>query len=155
MTQIDTGRENSLHERDPQVYTISGAAMAVHGQLGPGFLESAYQEPSTADFEIADIPCRHEVPLETRYRDRVLSCRYKADPVCYDSVIVELKAGDRLDTVHQAQVINYRKTTGLQRALLLNFGSTRLEYKRIVLNYRQRSSASSADETQNADDTGR
>jgi len=149
MTQMNADEKSNADSRDPQTYAIIGAAMAVHRQLGSGFLEFVYQEALAVEFEIAHVPFRREVPIEIRYRDRVLGCKYKADFVCYDSIIVELKAVDRLDTVHQAQVINYLKATGLNRALLLNFGASRLEYKRLVLNYNQRSSASSADETKN------
>jgi len=155
MTQMNTDEKSTAETRDSQTYAIIGAAMAVHGQPGPGFLESVYQEALTVELEIAQVPFRREVPIEIWYRDRVLECKYKADFVCHDSIIVELKAVDRLDTVHQAQVINYLKATGIKRALLFNFGASRLEYKRLALDYDQRPSASSADETKNGGAIGR
>ncbi len=97
------------------------------------------------ELEMRQIPFKREFPVEVRYRDRVLSCQYRADFLCYDSIVVELKALDALHDALYAQVINYLKATGMNRALLLNFGASRLEHKRIVYDYHLRSSASSAD----------
>jgi GxxExxY protein len=132
-------------ERDPETYRILGCAFAVHSQLGSGFLESVYQEALAIEFEIGGIPFRREAPITVLYRDRPLVSQYRADFLCYDGVIVELKAVSRLDTCHEAQVIHYLKATGMQRALLLNFGAPRLEYKRLVLTKHLRTSASSAE----------
>ena len=129
MAQMYADRE----ERDPQTYTIIGACMAVHNELGHGFLEAVYQEALAIEFKEQHIPFEREKPLVVRYRDLALNTTYKADFVCYDSVIVELKALTGLDPAHDAQVINYLKATGIERGLLINFGHSKLQFKRLVL----------------------
>ena len=120
-------------ERDPQTYAVIGAAMEVHSQLGHGFLEAVYQEALAVELSSRAIPSRREVAIPVRYKETVLSCGYKADFLCYGELVVELKALDKLSNNEMSQVVNYLKATGLTRALLINFGSPHLEYKRIVL----------------------
>jgi len=120
-------------EQDPQTYAIIGACMAVHGELGHGFLEAVYQEALTIEFASRQIPFIREKSLPIAYKGIQLSARYEADFLCYDSIILELKAAGALAPGHQAQVIHYLKATGCQRGLLVNFGAPRLEYKRFVL----------------------
>ena len=133
--------------RDPQTYAIIGAAMEVHRILGCGFLEAVYQEALTKEFLLRAIPFRREIELPISYKGNLLAVKYKPDFICYDTIIVELKALDRLSGKEKAQVINYLKATGMERGLLLNFGTTRLEYERLILTARY----SSADYTDNAD----
>lgn len=117
--------------------------MEVHRCLGHGFLEAVYQEALALELEARGIPFEREVALPVKYKGKILKCSYRADFVCYQSVVVELKAISQLTSVDEAQVINELKATGLNRALLLNFGASSLEYVRRVLNLRE--SAQSAD----------
>jgi GxxExxY protein len=118
--------------RDEQTHEIIGAAMEVHRQLGPGFLEAVYQEALAVEFSARTVPFVREVELPVYYKGERLTCSYRADFVCYDEVVVELKALKAITGVEEAQLLNYLKATGLGRGLLLNFGSRRLELKRLV-----------------------
>jgi GxxExxY protein len=128
---MDTGL---VEDRDSQTYAIIGAAMRVHSELGHGFLEAVYQEALAVEFSHSNIPFVREKPFSIRYRGLVLKSCYQADFVCFDKVIVELKALEQLSGKEVAQVINYLKASGLNRALLLNFGAQKLQHKRLVLN---------------------
>ena len=144
-------------QRDPETYAIIGAAMEAHRQLGHGFLEAVYQEAlalEMAALEMAarEIPFQREVPLPVEYKGQRLACSYRADFVCFESVIVELKAIAQLTGTDEAQLINELKTTGLHRRLLLNFGAPSLEYKRLVFDLRE--SAQSADKLKEVNLTG-
>jgi len=133
-------------ERDPQTYAIIGACMAVHSELGPGFLEAVYQEALAIEFTRRNIPFVREKPLIIVYSGQQLATRYDADFYCYDSIILELKALGELIPKHHAQTIHYLKATRSERGLLVNFGAPRLEYQRFILtNSRPRLSADGAD----------
>ena len=133
IAQINADFENG----DPQTYAIVGAAMKVHRELGHGFLEAVYQEALEIEFANQKIPCQREVHIPVIYSGVKLQTYYKADFICFDKIIVELKALSRITGNEEAQVINYLKATGLQKALLLNFGNRSLEYKRLVFNLRE------------------
>ncbi len=107
--------------------------MAVHTELGHGFLENVYQAALTREFRLRDILAEREVDIQVNYRGEPLEVSYRADFVCFGDIIVELKAIKAISAIEQAQVINYLKATGFKRALLINFGSLSLEYKRFVL----------------------
>ncbi len=81
------------------------------------------------------IPFQREVPLQVRYKKQALACGYKADFICYGEILVELKAIEHLGNTEKAQVINYLNATKFTRAWLFNFGSSSLEYQRMVLNH--------------------
>lgn len=120
--------------RDQETYAIIGAAMSVHNELGNGFLEAVYQEALEHEFQFRDLPYEREKTLPVYYRGNRLTAYYKADFVCFESVIVELKALHQISGVEEAQVINYMKASGLNKSLLINFGTRQLQYKRLVYN---------------------
>ena len=118
---------------DPQTYKIIGAAMAVHRELGCGFLEPVNRAAFTIELEHRGIPFIREARLPVRYRDRLLPVFYTVDFVCYGEILVELKALQSIGPVEEAQLINYLRVARRNRGLLLNFGAPSLQHKRIVL----------------------
>jgi GxxExxY protein len=120
--------------KDPRTYGIIGAAMEVHKTLGHGFLEAVYQEALNMELSLRGIPFQREVQLPIYYKGSILSTIYKADFICYETVIVELKALSKLSGTEESQIINYLKAAGFELGLLLNFGANSLEYKRFVFN---------------------
>ncbi len=116
-----------------EVYAVVGAAIEVHRELGPGFLEAVYQEALQIELRERGIPFGAQKRLRISYKGRTLEKEYFADLVCYDQVIVELKALDRLSGSEQAQMLNYLKATGFRVGVLIDFGSRgKLEWKRFV-----------------------
>ena len=129
--------QKSADSKDPQTYAIIGAAMRVHQELGFGFLEAVYQEAFERELQIQNIPYQREVELPVFYRDIKLNTYYKADFICFDTVIVELKALSNISGTEESQVINYLKASGKSKALLINFGAKPLQYKGLVFNLRE------------------
>ncbi len=115
-----------------ECYAIVGACMAVHKELGPGFLEAIYQEALAVELEMRGIPFEREAPLRVHYKERLLSKEYFADFLCYGKIIIECKSVKSLVADHEAQCFNYLKATKLGLGLLVNFGEPSLNYKRIA-----------------------
>jgi len=116
-----------------EVYAVVGAAIEVHRELGDGFYEAVYQEAMEMELASRGIPFEAQKSLPIYYKGRRLKKEYIADLVCYDQVVVELKALDKLAKKEESQILNYLKATGLRVGLLINFGSTgRLEWLRRV-----------------------
>ena len=120
---------------DQRTRKIIGAAMEVHKELGCGFLETVYQEALEREFLEQEIPCKSQPIVEILYKGRPLHKTYQPDYVCYNEVIVEIKAISGLSGIEEAQLINYLKATGLKVGLLINFGAKSLEYKRLVYGF--------------------
>lgn len=104
-------------------YAIRGAAMKVYEILGHGFVEPVYQEALEIEFRRRNIPYKREVEIEIYYDGVLLEKKFRADFVCYDSIIVELKAVSELDEGNLLQLSNYLKATHLRLGLLINFGN--------------------------------
>ena len=105
-------------------FRIIGAAMHVYNHLGYGFLEPVYQEALEIEFIKRKIPYKREVELEIYYDGILLSKKYRVDFLCYDNILVEVKAVSHLDDGNRAQVKNYLKASSLRLGLLINFGNS-------------------------------
>jgi GxxExxY protein len=110
---------------------ILEGAFAVHNTLGCGFLEKMYSNALLVEVRNMDLRCEHEVPFKVMYKDVVVG-DYCADLIVEKRVLVELKACAGLESVHEAQILNYLKASSIQVGLLLNFGKTKLQYRRFV-----------------------
>jgi GxxExxY protein len=117
---------------DSQTYEIIGAALEVHRELGCGFLEAVYQEALREELSSRNIPFRAEVEMPIFYKGKRLKTSYRADFVCNESIIVELKAISKLGDIEAAQVLNYLRAGRIERGLLFNFGSKSLEHRRLI-----------------------
>ena len=117
-----------------EVYQIQGAIFEVSRELGAGFLESVYQECLALEFEAKSIPFAASPLLRLNYKGRELEQTYRPDFVCFDRIIIELKAVRDLAPEHRGQVLNYLKATGLRLGLLVNFGSApKARIERLIL----------------------
>lgn len=112
-------------------FAVIGAAMEVHKILGSGFLEAVYQAALERELTIMGIPFERQVELPVSYKGELVGV-YKADLVIDKKFVVEIKAVSKLNQLHQAQAMHYLAATGLRLALLLNFGSTSLEHRRVI-----------------------
>lgn len=119
-------------EGDPRTRAIIGAAMEVHRTLGCGFLEPVYQDALSIEFKLRSIPFDKEVELPVSYKGTVLKARYRVDFICFKAIVVEIKALSRMAGVEESQVINYLKAIGQPIGLLINFGKSSLEVKRLI-----------------------
>ena len=113
-------------------FKIIGACMKVHRSLGAGFLEAVYEEAMENEFQIQKIPFKKQVKLELYYDNQKLKKHYRADFVCYDSIILEIKAVKQMPVAFNAQLKNYLKCTKMELGMLINFGTPSLTYKRIL-----------------------
>ena len=113
-------------------FELIGAAMEVHNTLGPGFLEEVYQKSLETELRLRQLSFDPQHRVVVRYKGFVVA-DYYLDIVVVNKVILELKAVDRLASIHEAQLIAYLKASGLEVGLLLNFGAESLQHKRLVL----------------------
>lgn len=120
-----------VYERES--YDIIRSCMEVHKQLGYGFLEAVYQEALAIEFKNSCVPFEQQKLLDIFYKYQKLNKRYVADFICYDKIILELKATTGISQDNLCQLYNYHKATGLKLGILINFGEKSLKFKRIVL----------------------
>ena len=114
-------------------YAIMGACFEVYREKGCGFVEPVYQECLEIELEIQGMPFKPQEELVLTYNNRQLKQKYVPDFLCYDKIVLEIKAVDQLIDKHRAQVHNYLKATGCKLGLLVNFGGyPKVEYERIV-----------------------
>jgi len=113
-------------------YAINGAVFEVNNILGPGFLERVYENALLVELKRRGLKAKSQVPVTVSYKGEVVG-HYAADLLVEDKVIVELKTVENLDKVHEAQLLNYLKATGLHVGLLVNFKHKKADIKRMVL----------------------
>jgi GxxExxY protein len=120
LTEINEAVATERHENDISGKII-GAAIEVHKKLGPGLLESAYEECLCCEMELRGIEFKRQVPLSLNYKGIVLDCGYRLDLLVEDKVIVELKSIEGLEPIHEAQMLTYLKLRNAWLGLIINF----------------------------------
>jgi len=131
--KIKRGKKMELYFKD-QTYSIRGAIFEVYHEMGHGFLESVYQECLEKEFKLKKIPYISQPELKLTYKKELLNQTYRPDFICFDHIIVEIKAVKEIANEHKAQIINYLKVTGIKLGLLVNFGSyPKAQIERFVL----------------------
>ena len=139
MTRINQDAKKELemrNEEDKLSKEIIGAAIEVHSHLGAGLLESAYEECLCKELDISDIAFERQKPLAVVYKGMTLDCGYKLDIVVEGKVILELKSVNKIEPIHEAQLLTYLKLSDLKLGILINFNVPILKegIKRIVNN---------------------
>ena len=113
-------------------FAIIGACMKVHRTLGAGFLEAVYEEALEREFQNLKIPFERQVKLDLYYDNKKLTKQYRADFICHNEIIIEIKAVALIPTAFYAQLQNYLKCTNIELGMLINFGTSSLTYKRMI-----------------------
>ena len=126
MNRVDYVKGSNVND-DPLTHRIIGAAIEVHRLLGPGLLESTYEECLSLELTLLGIPFERQIPLPIVYKSMTLPRAYKPDLLVDNAVIVELKTVEKILPVHEAQMLTYLRLSGLERGLLLNFNSVPLK----------------------------
>jgi GxxExxY protein len=121
LTTESQRRRESENEKDPRTSPIIGAAIEVHRHLGPGLLESAYEQCLCRELHLRGLPFKCQVDLPVSYKGLKLDCGYKIDLIVCEEVVVELKAVERILPVHEAQLLTYLKLSAKPVGLLINF----------------------------------
>ena len=133
-------------------YELNGAAMEVHRELGPGLLESVYEAAMCQELNLRGIPLVRQAEIGVTYKGSPLSCGFRADIIADSRVILELKAIDQLQPIHEAQLINYLKLSHLHVGLLINFNVPVLKngIRRFVNNFSETSASSAISAVQSS-----
>ena len=113
-------------------YAIVGAMMEVYNTLGTGYTEYVYQDALSIEFRLRGVEFQQEVPLRVSYKSQILKHTYLADFVCFDNIIIEVKAVSILTSEHKAQLLNYLKVSGLRLGFLVSFATPEFGYCRYV-----------------------
>jgi GxxExxY protein len=114
-------------------YAINGAVFEVNRVLGPGFLEKVYENALLVELRKQGLKAESQVPIKVSYKENAVG-DYIADILVEKMVIVEIKTVEKLDKIHEAQLLNYLKATGIQVGILVNFRHAKAQIKRMVLN---------------------
>ena len=133
MQSAQQGRIVCSMEINDVTYAINGAVFEVNRVLGPGFLEKVYENALLVELIGRGLKAKSQVPIRISYKERIVG-EYVADMLVEEKVIVELKTVEELNRVHEAQLLNYLKATGIRVGLLVNFRHPKAEIKRMVLN---------------------
>ena len=134
MRKIDELGSNNRLIFEDETYAVIGAAMDVYYRLSPGFLEPVYQEALALELGLRRIPFTAQTRLPIRYKDFTLKKKYRANFVCFEKIIVEIKSLTALMGVDWARLLNYLKASEFRVGLLFNFGSSKtLEKKRLII----------------------
>ncbi len=136
MTDVDHGATIERQENEISGKII-GAAIEVHKHLGPGLLESAYEECLCRELDLRGIDFKRQVPLPLKYKGLKLDCGYRLDLLVEDKVIVELKTVEAIAPIHEAQILTYLKLRDIRLGLIINFNVPLLVkgIRRLVNNY--------------------
>ena len=118
--------------QDPRTFAIIGAAYEVHRVLGTGFLEIFYKDALAIEFIARQIPFQREAPCLVEYKGRPLRQEYRVDFICFDEIVLEIKARSVTGPADHAQVISYLASAKRRCGLLLNFGAPKLEHRRFI-----------------------
>lgn len=123
------------NEYDPLTNKVIGCAIEVHRELGPGLLESAYEECLAYELKVQGLDIKRQIELPIKYKSVELKCGYRMDILIPDKLVIELKTVEKLLPIHQSQILTYLRLSGVKTGLLINFYTTLLKngIKRIVL----------------------
>ena len=130
-TQTDVDKNRTMNINDI-TYAINGAVFEVNKVLGAGFLEKVYERALLMELRERGLTAESQVPIKVAYKEKIVG-EYIADIVVEEKVIVEVKAGENFERVHEAQLLNYLKATGVKVGLLVNFRHPKADIKRMVL----------------------
>lgn len=130
-----TEKSMGMGPTDALTHAVIGAAIEVHQVLGPGLLESLYERALCRELALRDIPYQRQVNIPVRYKDELIEGNLRLDLVVANTLIVELKAADRILPIHEAHLLSYLKLSGLHVGLIINFHAIRIKdgLKRLVL----------------------
>lgn len=129
-------RLNKKMELNDITYKINGAIFEVNRVLGPGFLEKVYENALLKELNAQGLKVASQVPIKVFYKEECVG-EYFADLLVEDKIIIELKTVEKIEKIHEAQLLNYLKATGIKVGILVNFKKEKAEVKRMVLDLKE------------------